>query len=85
VGVGGPSGAYSTNVDLSALGKALLIAGAVVALVGLLLVLAGKGVLPRLPGDVSFSRGNTRVYIPLGTSIVLSVLLTILLNLFVRR
>jgi hypothetical protein len=72
-------------VDLSALGKALLIGGAVVALVGLLLVLAGRGILPRLPGDVSFGRGNTRVYIPLGTSIVLSVLLTIMLNLFVRR
>jgi hypothetical protein len=72
-------------VDLSGLGKALLIGGAVVALVGLLLVLAGRGVLPRLPGDVSFGRGNTRVYIPLGISIVLSVLLTILLNLFVRR
>lgn len=72
-------------MDLSALGKALLIGGAVVALVGLLLVLAGRGILPRLPGDVSFGRGNTRVYIPLGTSIVLSVLLTIMLNLFIRR
>jgi Protein of unknown function (DUF2905) len=72
-------------VDLSALGKALLIGGAVVALVGLLLVLAGRGILPRLPGDVSLGRGNTRVYIPLGTSIVLSVLLTIMLNLFIRR
>jgi hypothetical protein len=47
--------------------------------------LAGRGVIPRLPGDLSFGKGNTRVYVPLGTSIVLSVVLTIVLNLFVRR
>jgi hypothetical protein len=72
-------------MDLSGIGKALLIGGVVLAAVGLVLFLTGRGVLPRLPGDVSFGSGNTRVYFPLGTSIVLSIVLTIVLNLFFRR
>jgi hypothetical protein len=40
--------------------------------------------LGRLPGDISFSRGNTHVYIPLMTGIVISVVLTVVLNLFFR-
>jgi hypothetical protein len=72
-------------MDLSGFGKFLVVAGIVLVVLGLVLFLTGKGLIPRLPGDLSFGRGNTRVYIPLGTSIVLSVLLTILLNLLFRR
>jgi hypothetical protein len=72
-------------VDLSGMGKLLVVAGIVLLVLGLLLFLTGRGVIPRLPGDLTFGKGNTRVYIPLGTSIVLSVLLTILLNLTFRR
>lgn len=67
------------------LGRILLIVAAVIAVVGLLLLLSGRGILPRLPGDVVIDRGNTRVYIPLGTSIVVSLVLTLVLNLFLRR
>ncbi len=67
------------------MGKFLLVAGVALVVLGLVFVLAGKGVIPRLPGDLTFGKGNTRVYIPLGTSIVLSVVLTILLNLIFRR
>jgi hypothetical protein len=72
-------------VDLSGMGKFLVVAGVVLVVLGLLLFLTGRGVIPRLPGDLSFGKGNTRIYIPLGTSVVLSVLLTILLNLLFRR
>ena len=72
-------------MDPSGMGKLLLVAGVVLVVLGLVFVLAGKGVIPRLPGDLSFGKGNTRVYIPLGTSIVLSVVLTIVLNLIFRR
>jgi hypothetical protein len=72
-------------VDLSGVGKLLLVLGAVLAVVGLGLVLAGRGLIPRLPGDFSFGGRNWRVHVPLGTSIVLSVVITILLNLFLRR
>ncbi len=67
------------------MGKLLLVTGVVLVVLGLVFVLAGKGVIPRLPGDLSFVKGSTRVYIPLGTSIVLSVVLTIVLNLIFRR
>ena len=72
-------------MDLSGLGRVLLVLAVVIAVVGVVLLLAGRGVIPRLPGDISFGRGNTRFYFPLGTSIVISVVLTILLNLFLRR
>jgi hypothetical protein len=72
-------------MDLSGLGKLLVVAGIVLAVIGVLFVLTGKGVIPRLPGDLRFGKGNTRVYIPLGTSILLSVVLTIVLNLIFRR
>ncbi|MGH2678228.1 MAG: DUF2905 domain-containing protein [Actinomycetota bacterium] len=72
-------------MDLSGMGRILLLLAVVIAVVGVLLILAGRGVLPRLPGDISIERGNSRFYFPLGTSILLSVVLTIVLNLFLRR
>jgi hypothetical protein len=72
-------------MDLSGFGRILLLAAAVVALVGVILILAGRGLIPRLPGDIAIERKNVRFYFPLGTSIVASVILTVLLNLFLRR
>lgn len=37
-----------------------------------------------LPGDLSFSTESTRIYVPIGTMIVASVILTLLLNLLLR-
>ena len=39
----------------------------------------------RLPGDIDYESGGTRVFIPLTSMIVVSVVLTVLLNLFMRR
>jgi hypothetical protein len=72
-------------VDLSGLGRILLIVAVVIAVVGLILVLTGRGVIPRLPGDIVVERKNFRFYFPLATSLVVSVILTVLLNLFLRR
>jgi Protein of unknown function (DUF2905) len=72
-------------VDLSGVGRVLLIIAVVMAAAGVVFLLAGRGVIPRLPGDISFSRGNTRFYFPLGTSILISVVLTVVLNMFLRR
>lgn len=76
---------YPGSVDLSGLGRILLIFAVVIAVIGLMLVLAGKGVIPRLPGDIIVERKNFRFYFPLATSILVSVVLTVLLNLFLRR
>jgi hypothetical protein len=72
-------------VDLSGVGRALIILAVLIALLGVILILAGRGLIPRLPGDIAVERGNTRFYFPLGTSIVLSVVLTGVLNLILRR
>jgi hypothetical protein len=53
--------------------------------VGLVLLAVGKGLIPRLPGDIAIERKGFRFYFPLGTSILVSVVLTLLLNLFLRR
>ena len=68
------------------LGRTLLVIGLAVALVGLVLMLAGRVPgLGRLPGDIYLQRGNWSFYFPLATSIVISVLLTALFWLFGRR
>lgn len=64
------------------MGKLLVFAGLMIAGVGLL-IMAGVP-FGRLPLDFSYRRGNVSVYFPLGTSIVISVLLTLLLMFFRR-
>lgn len=67
------------------MGKLLVAAGVIVTVAGLALMLAERFGLGRLPGDLSFAVGGARVYLPIATSLVLSVVLTLLLNLFLRR
>jgi hypothetical protein len=72
-------------VGLEGLGK-LLIGGAVVLLVfGGLLFLLGRFGVDRLPGDLVLRRGNLTLYFPIGLMILLSVVGTIVLNIFLRR
>ena len=59
------------------LGKVLVVVGIALAIAGLLVQLAPALRLGRLPGDLSFGGSGWRVYVPLGTSIVLSILLTL--------
>jgi hypothetical protein len=61
-------------------GKAIIVLGVVLVLVGAALTLWDRlPLLGKLPGDIHFKRGNFHVYVPLMTSIVLSVLLSGLL------
>ena len=63
-----------------------MIGGALVLLaLGVLFLLLGRLGLDRLPGDLVFRRGNFTVYFPIGVMILVSVVATILLNLFLRR
>jgi len=75
--------------DLSGVGRFLLIAGLLLSAVGALLVLAprvpGLDRLGQLPGDLVVQRGPVTIFIPIISSLVISVLLTIVLNLFMRR
>jgi hypothetical protein len=73
---------------IGSLGRMLLVMGAVLAVVGLGLILAERfpGLrIGRLPGDIRWERGNFRFYFPLATSILVSVVLTLALWLIGRR
>ena len=51
----------------------------------LVVLLSALGVgLGRLPGDLELRRGNLRVYVPIVSSILVSLVLTLLLNLLLR-
>jgi hypothetical protein len=73
---------------LGSLGRALLALGALLAVAGVLLILAERfpGLrIGRLPGDIAVERERWRFYFPLGTSIAISVVLSLLLWLLRRR
>ena len=72
-------------MDPSALGRLVLFLGLGLAALGAVLMLIGKGLVPHLPGDLSFKVGSVRVFLPLATSILLSILATLLLNLLGKK
>jgi len=68
------------------LGRFLLILGLVLAAAGLLLMFADRvPLIGRLPGDFVVRRKGFTLYFPLATGILLSLLLTLLFNLFSRK
>ncbi len=67
-------------MDLGAFGRVLLVIGAGLFVLGLLLLLLGKLGLGRLPGDFVFRRDGTTIYLPLATSILISVILSLVLS-----
>ncbi len=68
------------------MGKYLILAGLTLIVVGGLWLLADRlGVSPgRLPGDIVIERENFRLYLPIATSLVVSVLLSLILWFFGR-
>jgi hypothetical protein len=68
------------------LGKMVLLGGLFLVVLGLLMMAAGKFFsLGRLPGDIFIQKGNFSFYFPLATSIILSLVLTVVLNLIFKR
>lgn len=66
------------------IGRVLLLIGGVVFILGLLLFLLGRGPIGKLPGDFTFSSGNFTCFAPFATMILLSLLLTIIVNVVLR-
>jgi hypothetical protein len=66
-------------------GRLLMVAGGGIFAIGLLIFLAAR--IPgvgQLPGDITIQRGNFTLFAPIGTMIVISIVLTVLLNLIAR-
>lgn len=72
-------------MPFSHLGKTLIIAGILIVALGVLLIFFDRiPLLGKLPGDIRIKRGNFVFYLPIVTGVVLSIVLTIILN-FVGR
>jgi hypothetical protein len=67
------------------LGKVVLIIGAALVVVGLLAVLGVRVPFGRLPGDIAIEGERGGLYFPIVTMIIVSAVLTLLFNLFLRR
>ncbi len=70
---------------MSELGRTLIGLGLLIVVTGVALTLWGRVGLPRLPGDLVIRRGGATCFFPLATSVIVSLVLTLLLNLFLRR
>ncbi|AHM56262.1 hypothetical protein EAL2_c09630 [Peptoclostridium acidaminophilum DSM 3953] len=64
------------------LGKNLILMGIVLIVIGVLFTLGSRLGIGRLPGDIFIKKGNMTFYFPVVTSIVISIVLTLILNLF---
>ena len=75
--------------DLSGAGRFLLVTVLVLSAIGALLIFSpripGLDWLGRLPGDFVVERGPVTIFVPIVSSLVISVLLTVVLNLILRR
>lgn len=75
----------SENMLMASLGKTLLVIGAVLAGLGLLLLLADRvGWLGKLPGDIVVRREHFTFYFPLTTCLIISVIVSFVVWLFRR-
>ncbi|MCX6356314.1 MAG: DUF2905 domain-containing protein [Candidatus Aureabacteria bacterium] len=72
--------------ELSYFGRILLSTGVILAIIGGICMLGGKlSWIGHLPGDVTIQRKGIRFYAPLGTCILLSILLTLILRMIRRN
>lgn len=73
-------------MGLGFLGKSLILLGLVIVGIGILLSIWDRiPYIGRLPGDIMYQKGSLRIYFPLMSSILISVVLTIVINLVLRR
>jgi hypothetical protein len=73
-------------MEISQAGKLIIVVGiALVVIGGLILLLGRVPFFGQLPGDINYRRNGTTIFIPITTMIILSLLLTLILNLLLRR
>lgn len=65
-------------------GKILIVAGGILLIVGLVLLVGSKTGLGKLPGDIIIKRPGFSFYLPLTTSVILSILLSLGLYLYYK-
>lgn len=75
-------------MNLEFFGRLLIVTALILLLVGGLFILISRLGWPRLPGDIIYKKDNVTIFFPLATGLVISLILTLILNLifyFLRR
>jgi len=70
---------------MESIGRLIIMLGIILIVIGAAITFGSKIGLGRLPGDIFIRRGNMTFYFPILTSIVISILLTVVANLFFRK
>jgi hypothetical protein len=71
-------------MDSRSIGALVISLGVLIVVLGAVIWLGGLGWFGRLPGDVRIESGNTRVYFPIVSMLLISVVLSVLLSLLRR-
>ncbi|MGE5328306.1 MAG: DUF2905 domain-containing protein [Deltaproteobacteria bacterium] len=72
-------------MQFEGIGKILILSGIIFLIVGAIIILSSKLGLGKLPGDIFIKNESFTFYFPLVTSIIISIILTIIFNLFSKR
>lgn len=68
-------------MNLEQVGKFLIAIAVIIGITGILIFLIGKGLgLSKLPGDIFIKRDGWGIFFPIATSILISLVLTVVLN-----
>ncbi len=67
------------NLEPQNFGKIILITGIVISLFGVIIILLGKIGLFKLPGDIELEGKNWKVFFPVVSCIIISIVLTVIL------
>jgi len=71
---------------MSEFGKIIIIFGIILVIVGVVLLFSSKiPLIGKLPGDILIKRDGFTFYFPIATSIIISIILTIIINIFLRK
>ena len=68
-----------TNLEPQQFGKYILVTGIVISIIGIIFIFLGKMGLFRLPGDIELEGKNWKIYFPIISCIIISIVLTIIL------
>lgn len=69
---------------MSSFGRVFVTIGIVLVIIGVIFIVGEKFGLGKLPGDIFIQKGNFTFFFPIVSSIIISIILTLLLNLFRR-
>ena len=73
------------EIPTSTIARLLIAVGVVTLVIGLLLLLWPRiPMLGRLPGDITIQKDGFRLFVPIASSIIISIVLTVIVNVVLR-